>query len=103
MQASAQTCFPIVEGLHAERDAIDSGFNHAGKCRVGELTWSAFDGDFSVGSQCELFADSFEDFCEELRRQENWRSAAEVDGVDCAGQLDLHGISPRMRLRQICD
>ena len=74
----------------AEADAVDAGGREGGEGFVGELAGGAFDGDFGVGVEVEMRAHGCEETGEEIGGEEAGGSAAKVDGVDAAGEIDTH-------------
>ncbi len=103
VQASADGALAVEEALDAEADAVDAAFGKGLQGLIGELSGSAFDGDFGVGGEYEFLADGAEDGVKVSRREQNGRAPAEVNGVNDAGQMDPERVSAGVAVMEVFD
>ena len=80
----------VVEGLHADRDAIDACLFPCGELLLFGARRIGFEGDFAIWREGEVLLCVFEDGFHRVRGEEGGGSAAEENRVDGA-RVILHG------------
>jgi len=82
VQAAYRRRFLIDEGLHSERDAIDSGAQQGGQNFVGERAGGDLDGHSAEGESSKVCVIAAKEAGRADRGQERWACRRRDDGVE---------------------
>ena len=90
VQAADGAGFGVDKGLHPEADTVHAAaqqqVDNLGRKRAG----SAFDSDFGIGSDFEIFAQAIEDARELLGREHGGSAATEINRINLALEPRAH-------------
>ncbi len=94
VKTAADLRLAVDERLHAHAHAIHADGRHRAERLARDLPRRAFHGDLRIRLQIELRANRRKKLGEQCRRKQTGRSAAEVNRVYGARQLEAHASSP---------
>ena len=103
MEAATDLGFAIDEGLDAEADALDAALNKGLQRVVGDLAGSTFDVDLGCGIEAEFGVHGSKQLPNQVGTEQAGRTAAEVDGINAAREMNGHLRGPGGSSAQVFD